>query len=354
MKTNGLSSSRFWKRLALGVVLILALTLAFVSVKFGISAAKTKSATLFGRQTSLAGIWSFVLAALTAAAGMIFWVWRLNRQMSRSLSAARRWRLISVRDCQPTDVRVHASSDPEAGPPLYVDRDHDRLLRGRLEAAQSDGGFVLVIGGSSTGKSRSLLNAVQTSLPDWHILLPKDSAAVREAVDSGKMPSRTVIWLDDTPVEKYITANEGGLSGHDLQRLLDGKKSIIVIDSMWPSRYEALMARPGDSANGRPLDDPSRDARDVLSLARETIRVGEQFSNAERERARSLAYRDARLEAALKDAQFGVTQALAGAPALVRRYRDAESADPNAYALMTAAIDARRIGSSGTLTGASF
>ena len=210
---------------------------------------------------------------------------------------------------------------------------------------------MLVTGGSSTGKSRSLLNAVQASLPDWHILLPKDPAAVREAADTGKIPSRTVIWLDDTPVERFITANEDGLSGADLHRLLEYRKPLIVIDSMWPSRYEALMARPSDSASRKSSEDPSRDARDALSLAREPVRVGEQFSSTERERAQSLAYRDARLEVALQDTQFGVTQALAGAPALVRRYRDAESANPNAFALMTAAVDARRVGSNSPLTG---
>jgi hypothetical protein len=255
-----------------------------------------------------------------------------------------------VRDCQPSDVRVHATVNSDAGLPPYVERDHDALLRLRLQEAARSAGFILVIGGSSTGKSRSLLAAMQSLLGDWHILFPEDPAAVREASETGQIRPRTIIWLDDTPVERYITAAEDGLSGDNLKRLITEHEKVIIIDSLWPSRYEALMIHPGESTSIDLPPDISRGARDALSLARQPIRVNEQFSDAERNRAQTLARTDARLKAALMDTQFGVTQALAGAPALVRRYEDAESAEPNAYGLMTAAVDARRVGDYSPLT----
>jgi hypothetical protein len=71
------------------------------------------------------------------------------------------------------------------------------------------------------------------------------------------------------------------------------------------------------------------------------IRLGD-FTPRERDRAASLAGDDPRLEVALQDPNFGPTQVLAGAPHLVDRWEHAT--DPYAKAVMTAAIDLRRLG----------
>jgi hypothetical protein len=58
---------------------------------------------------------------------------------------------------------------------------------------------------------------------------------------------------------------------------------------------------------------------------------------------------DARLRESL-NSRYGFTQALCGAPQLVRRWQDAEFAAPYAHAVITAAVDARRIGIQGPLS----
>jgi hypothetical protein len=142
------------------IVVIVAAALIWVTSAFGISTVRTKNTNLFGRQTSLAGVWGLVLASYVAACGMIAWAWRSIRPMLKSPPTTLRWRSILVRDCQPSDVRVHATVNSDAGLPPYVERDHDALLRIRFQEAARSAGFILVIGGSSTGKSRSLLAAM--------------------------------------------------------------------------------------------------------------------------------------------------------------------------------------------------
>jgi len=84
----------------------------------------------------------------------------------------------------------------------------------------------------------------------------------------------------------------------------------------------------------------------VLDLA-EVIRISAAFSPAEQDRARAAATGDRRLAAA---AGYGLTQTLAAAPQLVARWEDAQDADPYAWAVLTAAADAARIGARAPLT----
>jgi hypothetical protein len=87
----------------------------------------------------------------------------------------------------------------------------------------------------------------------------------------------------------------------------------------------------------------------VLDLA-EVVRIGPEFSPAERDRARAAAARDRRLAAALASAGYGLTQTLAAAPQLVARWEDARDADPYAWAVLTAALDAARLGTRAPLS----
>jgi len=337
-----------WRvRLALAVVTAAAFVLAAAALTFGIWATLTKNAELFGRQTALSGILSFVLAAIAAAVGMLIWARKQSDSTAAQAQYLRRWRLIQVKSCSITDVRVHTTGAPNELPPPYVERDHDSKIIERLQAASVRGGFILVVGGSSTGKSRSLITCIKAILADWQILIPEDPSAIREAAGAGQIKPRTVIWLDDTPIEKFISANEDCITAHQLLEIMNDYRPIIISDSMWPSRFQALNSLPDESSID--VSDSSREARDGLALAGEPIRVAEQFSEAERQRAAPLASNDERLAAALADAQFGVTQTLAGAAWLVGRYRDAQAVMPSAYGIITGALDVRRIGYYGQL-----
>lgn len=55
--------------------------------------------------------------------------------------------------------------------PRYIRRDRDASLHERLRAASREGGFLVIVGDSSVGKTRSLYEALLKVLPEWHVLL---------------------------------------------------------------------------------------------------------------------------------------------------------------------------------------
>ena len=87
----------------------------------------------------------------------------------------------------------------------------------------------------------------------------------------------------------------------------------------------------------------------MLDLAA-VVRIGPEFSPAEQDRARAAAARDPRLRVALEAAGYGLTQTLAAAPQLVARWEDAQTASPYAWAVLTAALDAARLGARAPLS----
>ena len=51
-------------------------------------------------------------------------------------------------------------------------------VRARVAAAAERGGFVLLVGGSSVGKTRCAVEAVKALLPDWWLVHPAGPAEV--------------------------------------------------------------------------------------------------------------------------------------------------------------------------------
>ena len=95
--------------------------------------------------------------------------------------------------------------------------------------------------------------------------------------------------------------------------------------------------------------DPHAREREVLDLAA-MVRIAAEFSAAEQDRARAAAARDPRLRIALGAADYGLTQTLAAAPQLVARWQDAQAANLYAWAVLTAALDAARLGARAPLS----
>ena len=87
----------------------------------------------------------------------------------------------------------------------------------------------------------------------------------------------------------------------------------------------------------------------MLGLADE-VRIRPAFSAAEQARARAAAGRDGPLQVALEVAGFGLTQTLAAAPRLVTRWENARDTNPYAWAVLTAALDATRLGARAPLS----
>ncbi len=175
----------------------------------------------FNRWTGWATIWAAPLTVLLAAIPFVC------VQITRSGRASEQGSLTTVDEHPPTAfapgrplveetdpfaLEVHRPVEPDAGtssdlPPLppYVQRAHDEeLARVAQAATEGHSGIVVLVGESSTGKTRACWEALQTikytSNPNtpwrlWHPIAPSHREAALK-----KLPyvaPRTVIWLND-------------------------------------------------------------------------------------------------------------------------------------------------------------
>lgn len=254
---------------------------------------------------------------------------------------------VRVRDARPRLLGVTASiqvdqlsggSQSEPGNneelPLYVPRDLDADLRTKLTVAGQRGGMVLLVGTSAVGKTRTLFEAVRAVLPDWWLLHPANSEDLQEFATNAV--GRTVLWLDE--LQDYLDHADGVPAGR-VRALIEA--GVVLVATCWPAERNKRSALPG---HGQP--DPYANDRRLLNLA-EVLHVPSAFSEHERRRAEDLADSDPRLRVALDTAETGITQVLSGGPELIRRWDEAPA---YAKAIITAGLDARRVGAHAPLT----
>jgi hypothetical protein len=267
-------------------------------------------------------------------------------QAARALAPRAAGRLLTEMS-DPFALEVHRPVQLEdAGPglpvlPGYVPRDHDQQLAEVVRAAAGgNSGIAILVGGSSTGKTRACWEALGLlrDLPGpwqlWHPIDPsRPEAALRELPLIGP---RTVVWLNET--QFYLEVSDGGVGERvaaGLRELLrdPGRAPVLVLATLWPQFWDTLTARPPAGET-----DPHAQARELLSGW--NISVPGAFTQAQVQQISRA--RDPRLALAAAAAQDGqVIQFLAGAPELLARY---DYAPPAAKALISAAIDARRLG----------
>jgi hypothetical protein len=253
---------------------------------------------------------------------------------------------VRVSEADPRRLGVHAAISAlgvaDEIPPEYVLRDADDGefgLRAKVAAAAERGGFVLLVGGSSVGKTRSAFEAVTALLPDWWLVHP---AGPSEAAELAAAPTtQTVLWLDE--LQRYMDSARG-LTGGVVRALLSTPHPVVIIGTIWPGRYTTYAAVPVPGGA-----DPHAREREVLDMA-DVVRVAPEFSHAEQDRARAGAARDPRLKVALDAKGYGLTQTLAAAPQLVARWEDSRTAVPYAWAALTAALDMARLGARAPLS----
>jgi hypothetical protein len=219
--------------------------------------------------------------------------------------------------------------------PPYVPREHDQVL-GQVVRAAAEGrsGIAVLVGGSSTGKTRACWEALaqlRDQDPPWRLWHPIDpsrpDAALAELPGIGP---RTVVWLNEA--QFYLDPAGAGLGERvaaGLRELLrnPGRVPVLVLATLWPGFWDTLTARPPEDA-----PDPHAQARELL--AGHDITVPDTFTPAQmRQLARAA---DPRMVLAARSAPDGtVIQFLAGAPELLARYRNAP---PAAAALICAAM----------------
>ena len=247
---------------------------------------------------------------------------------------------VRVSEVDSRRLGVHAAISvpgvPDDVPPEYVPRDSDAAghgVRARLAAAAARGGFILLVGGSSVGKTRCAAEAVRTLLPDWWLVHPAGPDQV--AALAAAPPARTVVWLDE--LQRYLDG-EPGLTGGVVRALVGAPGPVVIIGTLWPDLHDAYTAVPAPGG-----EDPRAREREVLDLAA-VVRISAEFSPAEQGRARAAAARDRRLAEALGVGGYGLTQTLAAAPQLVGRWENARDTDPYAWAVLTTAVEAARLG----------
>ncbi|TYB48240.1 tetratricopeptide repeat protein [Actinomadura chibensis] len=253
---------------------------------------------------------------------------------------------VRVRDAHWRMLGVHEPIQvPGADPgtlPAYVERDLDcepvSGIRDRMAAAAARGGFVVVVGGSSTGKTRCLLEAVRALLGDWWLLRPRDPGHLAEL--AAEPPPRLVVWLDE--LQDHM--GDGGLTAGTADKLISG--GCVLVGTLWPSYHDLYRASPASAFGVGGDADRYRAERQVIRLA-QVLHLPARPTAAEDQRARALADPaaagggDTRLRAALRDQEYGFTQTIAAAPQLVECWNNA---DPYAGAILTAAVDAVRLG----------
>ncbi|WP_204069878.1 helix-turn-helix domain-containing protein, partial [Planobispora siamensis] len=235
---------------------------------------------------------------------------------------------------------VHAAIEVEGATgalSLYVERDIDTApsgVRHQIRQAMDRGGLVVLVGESSVGKTRCAFEAIQALMPAWWLIHPADAAALQALTT--QPVTHTVVWLDE--LQTYL-AGERGLTAALVRSLLDA--GAVLVATLWPERYSTYITRPpADGPDLYPIE------REVLKLA-EIVRIASELSPAEHERARQAAVTDRRIAVALESTDYGMTQVIAAAPQLLSRWCDA---GPYAKAIMTAAIDAARLGAQAPLS----
>ncbi|MFF3584927.1 hypothetical protein [Streptomyces mirabilis] len=246
----------------------------------------------------------------------------------------------------PHDLEVHPAGHAAGGGgvrmlPGYVLREHDEVLAGVVRKAASGHSRMLVlVGTSSTGKTRACWQAVQPLAGlGWRLWHPFDPTPADAALaDLHQVGPKTVVWLNEA---QHYLGNRGAgeriaAAVHHL--LVSPERGpVLVLGTLWPEyahRYTALPAPGGE--------DPHSRVRELLSGR--TLTVPDAFDADALAAAAAVADGGDRLLAdALTRARTDgrVTQDLAGAPELLNRY---QHASPAATALLEAAMDARRLG----------
>lgn len=238
---------------------------------------------------------------------------------------------------QPITIGPKAAGTPLPQLPRYVERAHDGKLREHLaDPAQSK--FVLVTGKSSTGKTRAAYEALCSCLPNWPLWYPLDAATLVRLVDAGLVRPQHVLWLNET--QRYLQdPDHGEAAAGAIRRLLTSPGPVVVVGTMWTRDWTALTMRPDQAP------DRHAQARELLNAA-VRIAVQESFlqDGSAWRRMLEIGQRDPRLAAAAAAAAAGkkVIQVLAGGKFLVDWYNNADN--PYGKALITAALDARRLG----------
>ena len=225
----------------------------------------------------------------------------------------------------PTDYGDSASYG-ERDP--YVPRTSQDVDK-RLRAALQPGRMALLVGPSNVGKTRTAFEAIRDRWPQARLLAPIATAvpALARHPRVAETSDAVVVWLDD--LQKFVNAADA-LTPDVFARLVARPGPTVVVATL---RTEEAAQLGADSA------EPPPDARLLVEqLTHTTIDLTATSEDAGEQAAAQAAYPSLDLSTA------GLSELLAGPPALLRRYRDAQHDNPVLHSVLQTAVDWVRVG----------
>ncbi|WP_212829647.1 serine protease [Catellatospora sp. TT07R-123] len=226
-----------------------------------------------------------------------------------------------VRDVDMHDIGVFRSRYVVEGqePPAYVRRTLDEPLSQALASKR----FVVLVGDSKAGKSRTLIEALRQDLGEARLVVPATPADLTPLSRMRLGPVPVVVWLEE--LDRWLVT-PSGLDLKILDRFAAASPPTLVVATMTGANYDRVTA----------AGDFNRTAQTVLGRAT-TLWLATRLDDAERTEA-AAAYPGEDFTERSIGAQ------LISAQVLEARFRAAAAADPVAYAAARAAVDWQRAG----------
>jgi hypothetical protein len=195
--------------------------------------------------------------------------------------------------------------------------------------------FVLIVGDSAAGKSRTAFEAMRRRFLNRAVVIPARANSLATLLDAGLEFHDAVVWLDD--LDAYLGTEAFTLA--DLERMVGtGKQAVTVLATIRKAAYDRFD------------QDAAISERKLLRTAAQ-LPLHRELTHAEQAAAEDLANRDPqlgdvlnRLNKAGTTHRYGLAEYLAAAPELIRRFDHADDVKPIGVALVRAAIDWRRVG----------
>ncbi|WP_438453111.1 hypothetical protein [Streptomyces asiaticus] len=254
-------------------------------------------------------------------------------------------------------IQNAASPGDDPGSPTtftpYLPRAHDDKLHDVLAPALDGGPSVLAVltGDASTGKTRALYEVLLDLALTRSLLRPADAEDLLTFIEERRIKAGTVLWLNET--QQFLDHSAGERAAVRLRALLERQPGVVAVGAMWTKPYWSNLVAEGVES------DPHGQARALLTGPRtERIPVKGELESGDRDRWNDLAQQtgDPRLAHALKAGSRDgrVVQHLSGGPELLDAYLRSPG-DPFTHAehaLISAALDARRLGHRAPLTAA--
>ncbi|MEQ4720197.1 hypothetical protein [Nonomuraea sp. B19D2] len=260
---------------------------------------------------------------------------------------------LSVDSVNPIELEVHPSIEINTATlnvppalPLYVIRQHDHRLQAIVTEATKHSSVCVLVGGSSTGKTRACWEAIRSIGKHWrvwHPLAPSRHEALLKALRNRQISPHTILWLNE--IQFYLNPSPPELGEEiaaELRELIrdPDRGPVLVIGSCWPEYWDILTVRPGPAK-------PDLHPQARALLAGHHILVPEEFSEEELWQLNRKASDDQRLEAAAAKGNRRVTQFLAGALELINRYETLPAIARNVIHVM---MDVHRFGYKGSIS----